>query len=57
LTKKDWAKWHVLLGDMNQCELDAIYLFRSLMIDEDYWEEWVYKFATVAEQLKQETLH
>jgi len=40
-----------------ECELDAIYLFRSLMIDEDYWEEWVYKFATVAEQLKQETLH
>lgn len=57
LTKKDWAKWHVLLGDMEQCELDAIYLFRSLMIEEDHWEEWVYKFATVAEQLKQETLH
>ena len=57
LTKKDWAKWHVLLGDMEQCELDAIYLFRSLMIEEDHWEEWVYKFATVAEQLKRETLH
>jgi len=27
------------------------------MIEEDHWAEWVYKFATVAEQLKQETLH
>ena len=57
MTKKDWAKWPILLGDMEQCELDAIYLFRSLMIEEEHWEEWVYKFATVAEQLKQETLH
>ena len=57
MTKKDWAKWHALLGGMEQCEMDAIYLFRCLMIEEDHWTEWVYKFATVAEQLKQETLH
>lgn len=43
-----------LLGDMEQCEMDASYLFRSLMIGEDYSEEWVYKFASGSEQLKQE---
>tara|TARA_A100001388_G_C28391480_1_gene321733 strand:+ start:245 stop:418 length:174 start_codon:yes stop_codon:yes gene_type:complete len=57
MTKRNWAKWHALLGDMEQRELEAIYLFRCLMIEEDHWTEWVYKFATVAEQLKQETLH
>ena len=53
MTKKDWVKWHALLGDTEQCELEAIYRFRRLMIEEDHWTEWVCKFATVAEQLKQ----
>ena len=57
MTKRNSAKWHVLLGDMEQYELEAIHLFRCLMIEKDHWTEWVYKFAIVAEQLKQETLH
>ena len=39
MTKKDWAKWHALLGDMEQCELEAIYLFRCLMIEEEHRTE------------------
>ena len=57
MTKKDWAKQHALLGDMEQREIEAIHLFRCLMTEEDHWTEWVYKFATVVEQLKQQTLH
>jgi hypothetical protein len=57
MTKKDWAKWHAVLGDLEPCELEAVSIFRDLMIEEELWVDWVYRFATLYEQIKSENLH
>jgi len=57
LTKKDWSRWHALLGELEPCELEAFHIFRELMIDEELWRDWVYKFATLYEQIRSENLH
>ena len=57
MTKKDWSRWHALLGELEPCELEAFHIFRELMIDEELWRDWVYKFATLYEQIKSENLH
>ena len=57
MTKKEWARWHAVLGDLQPCELEAVSIFRDLMIEEELWVDWVYRFATLYEQIKSENLH
>jgi len=57
LTKKDWNQYYALLGEMEHSELEALHLYRALLVEQELWDEFVYKWATVAERLKQESLH
>ena len=57
MTKKDWNQYYALLGEIEHSELEALQLYRALLVEQELWDEFVYKWATVAERLKQESLH
>ena len=57
MTKKDWNQYYALLGEIELSELEALHLYRRLFVEQELWDEFVYKWTTVAERLKQKSLH
>ena len=52
MTKRLWAQYHALLGDLEPEELEAFAIWREAMIEEDLYDGWLYVPGWVVEDGK-----
>ena len=57
MTKRLWAQYHALLGDLEPEELEAFAIWREVMIEEDLYDGWFHRFYCAKQYLVDDTFH
>ena len=57
MTKRLWAQYHALLGDLEPEELEAFAIWREIMIEEDEYDGWFHRFYCAKQFLVDDTYH
>ena len=57
MTKRLWAQYHALLGDLEPEELEAFAIWREAMIEEDLYDGWFHRFYCAKQYLVDDTFH
>jgi hypothetical protein len=52
MTKRLWAQYHALLGDLEPEELEAFAIWREIMIEEDEYDGWFHRFYCAKQYLR-----